>query len=451
MKPIIGVVILLLCTQFGHSQKSWTLSECIDYAFKNNLELRDFYYSRKSRKESLKQSYRDFLPRIRGSIDMNTQFGRSIDPSNNSYVNNNFFSNDYRVESSADIFQGMKRVRTIEYSKLLLESSLNDELHFKHMLAFDLMSAYLDVLYFAELLEIQKEQLAISRENYDLIDRKIGVGLMAGSDLFEAQSTLLSDSLSYTQSVNSLKEAQLELLHKMNLPSNEFIQLDSASVNDFMLSNYDLSSASLNAIHKKAVSFVPDIKSTELQVAAAQKNIEITRSDLYPTVSLFGGYGTGYYETLVDGEGKTVPFNTQIDNNAKQVIGVSLSVPIFSAGETRSKVEQSKIEALKQENFLLQKKQTLREVIQGLILEQKSLKEESKISSNTIQAQELAFRTAQKKYENGLINILEFHQAKTTYSQSLTQNLLIRYRGIIAKSTLGFYYGLPVFKNLIKN
>ena len=318
MKPITGVVILLLLTQFGYSQKNWTLSECIDFALKNNLELRDYHYSKESRKESLRQSYRVFLPKIGGAIDMNTQYGRSIDPSNNSYVNNSFFSNNYRLEAEVDLFQGLKRLKTIEASKLLVESSMNDELHYKHMLAFDMMSAFLDVLYFEELLEIQKEQLSIARENYDLIDRKIKLGLKAGADLFEAQSTLLSDSLAYTQSVNSLKEAQLNLRHRMNLPGNESITLDSASVNKFMLSSSDLSNASLQTIHNKAVSFVPDIKSSELQVSAARKNIEIARSELYPTVTMFGGYGTGYFETFVDGEGKIVPFNDQIDNNASR-------------------------------------------------------------------------------------------------------------------------------------
>ena len=133
------------------------------------------------------------------------------------------------------------------------------------------------------------------------------------------------------------------------------------------------------------------------------------------------------------------------------MIGVSLKIPIFSKGETRSYIQQSKIEALQQENALRLKKQELREIIQGLMLEQKALNKEAQISSNNIQAQNLAFLTAQKKYENGLINILEFHQAKTTYSQSLTKDLEIKFRGIVTQSTLGFYYGLPIFKDLIKN
>ena len=451
MRPVIGMVILLLFTQFGYSQKKWTLSECIDYSLQNNLELKDFYYSEASNKENLKQSYRDFLPQINGVLDGSKAFGRSVNPADNSFVNNNFFSSNYRIEASVDLFQGLKRLKTIESGKLLLEASMNDGMHYKYMLAFDLMSAYLDVLYFEELIVIQQEQLSIAQDNYDLIEKKIELGLMAGADLFEAQSTLLADSLSYIQSVNSSQEAQLNLLNKMNLPANEFIKLDPTSIDEFIFSNKDLSNLSLTTIHNKALSFIPDIKSSELQVLAARKNIEIARSDLYPSATVFGGYSTGFYETFVNGEGKTVPFFNQLDGNSKQLIGVSLNIPIFSKGTTHSKIELSKIETLRQENVLNQKKQALKEIIQGLMLEQKALEKEASVSSNNIKAQNLTFFTAQKKYENGLINILAFHQAKTAYSQALTENLLIKFNGIVTKSTLGFYYGLPTFKNLIKN
>lgn len=451
MKPLLSTFILLLLINFSHAQKSWSLHDCIDYALRNNLELLNYQYQIKSSQENLKQSFREFLPKINGYADLSVQYGRSIDPSNNDYVNTDFFSNNYRVEAEVDLFQGLKRFRTIKSSKLLFEASKHDEMHQRYMLAFDVMSAYLDVLYFDELLEISQEQLSISQANCDLINKNIELGIKAGSDLFEAKSTLLSDSLLFTQSVNSLQEAQLNLQQKMNLPTEQFIMLDSASVDQFMLLDYDLLSLTLDTIYQKALGFIPDIKSSELKVYAAGKQVDIARSELYPTVTMFGGYGTGYFETFLDSEGNTISFRDQISDNAKQLIGVSLNVPIFQSGSNYSKIELSKIEALKEENVLRQKKQSLRKVIQNLILEQKALHNESKLSANNIQAQELAFTTAQKKYENGLINILEFHQAKTAYSKSLTDNLLIKFNYIITKSTLAFYYGLPVFNDLIKN
>ncbi len=71
----------------GVAQKVWTLDECITYAIEHNLQLNDFEFNSQSNKESYKQSIRDLLPVINGFADYSVNFGRSINPEDNSFVN----------------------------------------------------------------------------------------------------------------------------------------------------------------------------------------------------------------------------------------------------------------------------------------------------------------------------------------------------------------------------
>ena len=192
------------------------------------------------------------------------------------------------------------------------------------------------------------------------------------------------------------------------------------------------------------------IKSEELKVKAAKKNVAIARGKLYPFLSLFAGYGTGYYETFVNEVGNIIPFNTQIKDNAFQFVGISLNIPIFNRWSNRSNVKQQKIAFQKANNNLDIQKQELFKLIQELVQSQKATKKEFEQSAQKMKSQALTFKIAQKKYEKGMISSLELYQAKNLYTNSQNENLQVRLRLKVNKSTLDFYKGLPVF-NAIRN
>ena len=98
--------LLLFASTVVSAQQVWTLDECVAYAIKNNLQINDFELNTDSNKESYRQSVRNLLPIINGFADYSINFGRSINPENNSFVNTEFFSNNYSLQSSFDLFQG---------------------------------------------------------------------------------------------------------------------------------------------------------------------------------------------------------------------------------------------------------------------------------------------------------------------------------------------------------
>ena len=443
LKTKIATIFFFLASLQMIAQEKWSLDDCVAYALEHNLQLNDFKYTSQSNKETYRQSVRDLLPTISGSTNYVVNFGRSTDPFTNDVVTTDFFSNNYSLESSVDLFRGFQKINTIKATKFLYKAAKEETLQQKYLLAFRVMQAFYDIQFFEGLVAISKEQLAVSQKNYDLVQKQIELGLKAGADLYEAESLLITDKLNVTQSENQLVAAKLSLIQEMNLENASDITLQ-VGLGD-TLDNARANQMQSDSIFTEAIDFMPIIKAQEFRAKAAKKQLAASRGGLFPSLSLFGGVGTGYFETTRDSLGTTLPFRTQFKDNTFQFVGVSLSIPISNGWSLRSRVKQQKISRLRAENNLDVQKQELFQTIEQLVQQYNSLQVEYEQSNQKVEAQNLAFTIAQKRYEKGLINALELFTAKNLFASAQNENLQVRLRSEINKSTLDFYRGLPVF------
>ncbi len=435
------ITTLLLFTAFiGVSQEVWTLEECVDYAIEHNLQVKNTAYNNESSRESYRQSVRDLLPSVNGSTDYSIRYGRSADPQTNDFVNTQFFSNNYSLNANLDLFRGFQKLNSIRASKFIYKATQEDILQEKFLLAFRVMSAYYDIKFFEGLVANSLEQLEISQGNYDLVQKQVELGLMAGADLYEAESNLLGDKLLLTQNRNQLTNAKLVLIQEMNLTEVSDINLKE-SLEETMV-NEDVA---LDSLYQSARGFVPLVKSQEYRVTAAKKQLQATRGGLFPSLSLFAGYGTSYFETNVDENGNVIPFRTQFSDNTSKFVGAQLNIPISNGWSNHSRVKQQKIAYMQAKNNLEIQEQELFQLLQQLVQDNRALIAEYEQSAKQVESQQIAFTIAQKRYEKGLINALELFQAKNLYGVAQNQNLQVGLRLKVNQSTIDFYNGLPIF------
>ncbi len=442
-KNIIFCFLLLWSVQTMYAQKSWSLDDCITYAITHNLQLNTSRYDQDANRETYRQSIRNLLPSINATSNYNIRYGRSVDPNNNSIVNTDFFSNNYGINADIDLFRGFQKMNQIKASKFLYKASNEQVVHQKYLLAFRIMSAFYDIRFMQGLVEIAKEQETTSQENYDLIKRQVELGQKAKADLYEAESALLADQLLVTQNENNVVGAKLKLVQEMNLENANTITITQDL--DAIDQNPEGFVSDKDSIYNTAKTFLPMIKAEELKVKASKKQLAMARGGLYPSLSFFAGYQTGYFETNIDSAGEVISFNDQIKDNASQYVGLSLNIPISNGWSNRSRVKQQKVALMRADNELNVKKQEMYQLIQQLVQEQNSLRIEFEQSLQKVKAQELAFDIAQKKYEKGLISTIELNQSKNLLATSKNENLQVRLRLKVNKSTLEFYNGSPVF------
>lgn len=434
--------LFLITSVVAFSQKLWTLEACVDYAIEHNLQVKNTTYNNDSSKESYRQSVRDLLPTVSGSADYTIRYGRSADPQTNDFVNTDFFSNNYSLNANLDLFRGFQKLNTIRASKFIYKATQEDILQEKFLLAFRVMSAYYDIKFFEGLVANSLEQLEISQGNYDLVAKQVELGLMAGADLYEAESNLLGDKLLLTQNRNQLTNAKLVLIQEMNWTGASDIQLQETMGQEMAAMEERIS---LDSLYKTARDFVPLVKSQEYRVTAAKKQMQATRGSLYPSLSLFAGYGTSYFETNVDQNGEVIPFKTQFTDNQSKFVGAQLNIPISSGWSNHSRVKQQKIAYMQAKNNLEIQEQELFQLLQQLVQDNRALIAEYEQSAKQVESQKIAFDIAQKRYEKGLINALELFQAKNLYGVAQNQNLQVGLRLKVNQSTIDFYNGLPIF------
>lgn len=434
--------LLLFCSALGLSQEAWTLDQCVAHALEHNLQLKSAVFDRESSQESYRQAVRDLLPSVSGSTDYTIRYGRSADPNTNDYVNTDFYSNSYSLGASLDLFRGFQKLNAIRASKFIHQATQQELLQQRFLLAFRVMAAFYEIRFYQGLLDNSLEQQQIAQDNYDLVSKRVELGLLAGADLHEAESNLLGDQLLVTQNRNLLATAKLILIQEMNLEGTDDITLQESLD---PLPEALGQAVELDSLYQTARNFVPLVKSQEYRVDAARKELQASRGGLYPSLALVAGYGTSYFETNVDENGRVIPFKTQFNDNASKFVGAQLNIPISDGWSAHSRVKQQKIAYLRQQNALEIQEQELFKLLQQLLQDQRSLITEYDQSRQKVRAQELSFTIAQKRYEKGLINALELFQAKNLYGLAQNENLEVGLRLKVNQKTLDFYRGLPVF------
>ena len=443
LKFLIQFVLYFLFGTTLFAQQTWGLDECVAYALEHNLQLNDFELNTQANKETYRQSVRNLLPTASGSSSYVVNTGRQVNPDDNSIVNTSIFSNNYSVDGSFDLFQGFQKINTLKASKFLFKATKQESLQQKYLLAFRVMSAYYDIQFIQGLIIISKEQVEISQENYNLVKRQVELGVMAGADLYEAESLLLTDELTLTQNENRLKASKLVLLQEMNIKDQNDIRLQPELINSNVQERKEMVTS--DSIFTKAKSFMPSIKAQEYRVAAAKKQLGVARGALYPSLSVFGTVGTGFFQTIVDNSGETVDFKDQFRDNSFNFYGASLNVPIFTGWANRSNIKQQKIELERAKNNADITEQELYQIIQQLAQEHNALTVETAQTQKRMESQNLAFDIAQKRYEKGLINAIELGRAKALFATAQNEDLQAQLRLKVNNSTLDFYNGLPVF------
>jgi outer membrane protein len=434
---LISILFLVFTGQtFLFAQQTWSLNQCISYAIQNNINLKEYEILDQLSKEDLNQSKRDLLPGIGASTNAGMNFGRSIDPNTNQYINTQFFNNSYNFGTSIAVFDGFRLQNQIKYQKFRKQISEYNQLNAIDDLAFNVMTSYFDVIYFEGMLEIAKEQVETSKLNLKTVERQVEVGLKAKSDLLEMRANLEREELNRIQVENSRKTAILKLKQQMNYVSiDEMILTDSQE-----LVLHETISNPQN-LFDQFTTWSPYYRSIEANLKATEKSLSLYRSQLYPSIYARGSMNTGYSETNQSENGQIIKFGEQFVNNRSQYLGASLNIPIFNKWAYRSDVKKAKLDIERAKTILEDERQKLFFEIANDLTDLEALYQEYNQYKKRSEVDDLAFKAAEKKFDQGLINVIEFYIAKNRLATTNSQVLRARLQWEIKMKTIEFYKG----------
>lgn len=435
LKKLIGFwMVLTVGPLFG--QGTWTLEKCIQYGLRNNLNYQGYVLSEKDVKIDHRQAKLNLLPSVSASSWGGINYGRTADPNTNDMIDTEYFSSSMSLDAGMTLFAGFRLQNRIAWSRFRLEAAKWQKVNEEDDLAFNILMAAYDVIYYQEMIVIAREQLALSEISLKKIDVQVETGIKAKTDLAEIQATYEKDKLALLRAENKLEEMKLTLAQLMNLPAG---QLDSLR-NETGEPNLSAGLAS-DSLFASFVALSPYVKIAEANLEAAAKELAIARGQYVPSLSFSASVSTGYYETNEDETGSVISFRDQIDNNQSQTIGASLSIPIFGNNEVRNGVQKAKLAREQAKLELEQYRQTVYFELQNNFREWKALFQEYYQVGRQVEADRLAYQAAERKYDEGLIDVIELLTVKNRLAEAQSELLSSRLQWEIKDKTMEFYKG----------
>ena len=436
------ILLLVIFFQLGNivnlvAQEKLTLNECINFALKNNLQLQEEGMNQDLAALNYRQSRWNMLPSIGAGSDVGKNFGRSVDPATNSYVNTAFFNNSYYLGASVDLFRGFMYQNQVRYRAFKKEASENNRLNAADDLAFEVMNAFFNVIYFEELLKIANDQKALSELNVKKTEILVSTGLKSPTDLLEVKANFEKEELFCLQTSTNILTSWISLKKAMNLPPERQITLQ--------LPEPEQASAGIPSTVQELFAQhalrSPYIKSFEGEWKASQKSVSISKGGFSPSILLQATYNTGFYETNKNADNQVISFRDQINYNQRQFLGATLTIPLFSKNAVRFDVQSAKIAEDQARTRLNLARQTLLYEMERNYNELTASAKELQQAERQMEADQLAFQAAQKRFDQGMINAIELYTTKNRLANTSAQVLHSKLTYAVKRRIVEFYKG----------
>ena len=295
-----------------------------------------------------------------------------------------------------------------------------------------------------------KNQIRSSDTNIEKTSRLVEEGAIAEENLQNLQMQQQNEYFSLSDSHGVLKSAIIDLCSLLYID-----QYDDFDVSDIINDNPE--SIMLNSLSDIIASAetLPQINSARQKIKSAEYAVKIAKGELYPTISFNSSYLSSYSDARkkisLDQNGnpiinngipiyKEYPFVNQLHDNRTSVIGLSISIPIFSSLYRRNNIKLSKIN-LQQQHYILQNtKNALKKEITKTYSDVNTAKEKYEYSLETVRHAKEVVAHTESKLDNGIITIADYVIAKNNILMAEAQACKAKYEYLLKLKLLKFYY-----------
>ncbi len=440
----IFMAVFLLPGLQATAQQPWSLEKCINYAFENNLQIKQSQLSATSSKEDYLQSKLNFLPSFNASVSQNTGWGRSVDLATYRYTNKRTGQAYGSLNASLILFNGLQNVNTLREREFeYLAKKYNSE-KIRDNIALNIAAAYLQILYNIEEVNNAKRQVEISKKQIDRTKKQVEAGTVARGNLLDIEAQGANDKVNLVNAQNKLMLAYLDLMQILDIKGNTKFDIEKPNLQivhkpDFL---------PIQSIYNTALQIRPEIKSAEYSVKAADRALKAAKGRRSPTLSLNSSYGNNYSDQirmsnnpLDPGFKETKPFWDQLRDNRNVTLGFRLTIPILNGFQVATYVKQSKI-SLENANLNLEiQKNNLRKTIEQAYADALAAYQTYIARQKSLVSLRESFKYAQEKFNVGMVSSTDFDVAKVKLYNAESDMLAAKYDYIFKTKILDFYLG----------
>ena len=456
------------------------LQECISIALENNLMIKRSTLNTELSKVSLLESKASRLPNLNFGANYGNNWGRSIDPTTNSFIAQQIKTSGLSGNSSLNLFTGGQIHFSIKQSQLNLFAAKYDLESTKDNVAMNIANFYLNVIFNQELLENALFQLKSTQQQLKRTQRLVAVGSLPKTSELALISQLAGDQVTVVNAENNLALAVLNLKQAMLIPASEDIEIVVPNIDVDQLS---IKNQTIQEIYDFALRERPEIKSAHMRVESANIGLKISRGAYYPSLRLNANLFTNYSDfadrerILYDNTTpviQEVPIGFYIDDsmleipvysritsgkiigtesfnrskqwkeNFSQALSFNVSIPIFNNFRTSSNIQRAKIQMQQSEIEVKEQKNQLRQAIELAFNDTQTSQKSFLASKKQVEALEETLRIIENQYNLGAANYTEYQIASNNLFVAKSDLVRSKFNYIFKQKILDFYQNRPI-------
>jgi outer membrane protein len=467
MKGLFLNIVFASFALFATAQNKITLKEAIEIGIKNNLNVLQSNLLMQKEDINFKQSKEEMLPDLNATANHGYNYGRSIDPFTNSFINQKVGYASYGASSNILLFNGLSLQNQIKSNKLGYEASKMELQQAKDNLTINIILAYLQVLSAEDVLAQSQEQVGVTQKQVDRLSILNEKGAILPADFYDLKGQLATDQIAIVDNKANLETVKLNLVQLLNIPYDKNLEVERMPAADFNI-NY---TETPDSIYQTALQQFAQIKAAKLRTESAQKNISSIKGQLFPTLSLGGNINTNYSSVAtrdyflnttenpssnyvtVDGsnypvivkqnnyQSRKINYSDQLSNNLFYTVNLGLSIPLFNASRVRSQIKLAKLDYKNTQLVENNAKTQLQQSIERAYVNLTSSSDKYKLLQNQVDAFAESFRTAEIRFNAGAITSVDYLIAKNNLNRAQNNLIIAKYDFVLRGKVLDYYAG----------
>jgi outer membrane protein len=370
------------------------------------------------------------------------------------------------VGGNADVlvFGWFQKRNTIAKNKLSHQAAQADLDQLKDDVSLNVATGYLRALLAQEQIRVSEKQVELSKAQLDQTRRFADAGRLPELNVAQMEAQLASDSANLITAISDYTAAILDIKALLNLSFGSVFNIEVPEV--AMQEQVSIASMTPEQVYDEARRHLGSIRSSELKVEAAQKGLAAARGVLWPQIGIGAQIGTNWASTFKEPTGftitgsersnyfipvgdsivpvlqptytyttRTIPFGKQLDNNLRQSVALNLSIPLFQGWQAQYGLKQAQLNVFSQKLNKDQAELNLKTNVYKAHNDARNSIQKYYAAERGAQSAQRAFNLAQKRYELGLTNTVEY---------LTTQNALFRAEATLASAKYDLIFKLKV-------
>ena len=471
MYRIVGILLSIMCFVPVFSQSSWTLDECINYAHKNNLQIKQYELIVEKSQVDQKQSHYDFLPDLNFYGSHGYNWGKSIDPFTNTFATDRVRSNNFYLNGDWVLFQGLRKQNAMQATKHGVEVRQKQLEAFQDNISIQITNSYLRILYNTELLKVAEEEVLLSQVQLERVEKLVDAGATPKGEMYDIKAQKAQEELDVVNLTNQVDLSYLGMIQLLQLSgdSAQQFRIFHPSVDDVEVVEPNVA---YQDVYSTALETRPEIAGAKENILFMEKSADMTKSAMIPSLSISGSFGSGYSGLNVEPVGEAINgepqlvgftssgddvfipqtiqetqtkgFGDQVEDNLNERVSLNLNIPIFNRLTNKTNYQKAKLDIIYAEHDLQIAKDQLRTDVQNAYADLVAAHRKFVASEEAVNAFEESFKYAEKRYEQNAINGVDYNETKTRLMVARAELLRAKYEYIFNSKIVDFYRGVPI-------